>query len=51
MNLINKEYIKIDHLDIFEETLKASDEENKEKLIFFQKLLHTLSGGITNGFT
>lgn len=43
MNLINKEYIKIDHLDIFEETLKASDEENKEKLIFFQKLLHTIT--------
>lgn len=42
MNLINKEYIKIDKLGIFSEILSASDKEDKEKLIFFQKLLHTV---------
>ena len=41
MELINKQYIRLNEYEIFLEIVKASDEHNNEKVNFFEKLLET----------
>ena len=38
MEIINKEYVKIDKSDLFIELVRASSDDNKFNLIFFQNL-------------
>ena len=42
MELINREYIKIDRFDIFGEQLKATEQNDKQKSIYFSKLIRLL---------
>ena len=42
MERINKQYIKISRLAIFSQQIKAGDEGNKLKKIYFEKIVRTL---------
>ena len=42
MELVNKKYIKIDRFDIFGEQLKATEQNDKQKSIYFGKLIRSL---------
>lgn len=42
MELANNQYIKLNKFDIIKEILKATDEEDNSKTIFFQNLLRTV---------
>jgi len=42
MNIVNNEFIKFDEFTIFCEIVKASDENNDNKLEFFQKIISTI---------
>lgn len=43
MKLANSQYIKLDKFSIFSELVKATDEKNNAKMMFFKKLLQTIT--------